>query len=239
MTAQNTVDGKQLHGEFKVPGGKLVIADLDVTGGKITRANINGDFFLEPDEALNDINQALIGLSFDSSHSTIAKAIDHAVDDSVVMFGFDAHAVATAVRRATGFATRWEDHEWEILLPMEIPIYTQVALDQILTEDVGAGRTNPAMRLWRWPLSDPSVVIGSFQSYSNEVDAEAVEKYGIKVARRISGGGAMFMEADNAVTYSLYTPTSLPDSTHFSMRGLWKHSSVECTSTNRSMIFRL
>ncbi|HJF14588.1 MAG TPA: lipoate--protein ligase family protein [Enteractinococcus helveticum] len=216
MTAQNTVDGKQLHGEFKVPGGKLVIADLDVTGGKITRANINGDFFLEPDEALNDINQALIGLSFDSSHSTIAKAIDHAVDDSVVMFGFDAHAVATAVRRATGFATRWEDHEWEILLPMEIPIYTQVALDQILTEDVGAGRTNPAMRLWRWPLSDPSVVIGSFQSYRNEVDAEAVEKYGIKVARRISGGGAMFMEADNAVTYSLYTPTSLVDGMSFS-----------------------
>ena len=216
MTAQDAVDAKQLHGEFKVPGGKLVIADLDVTDGKITRANINGDFFLEPDEALEDINQALIGLSHDSSHSTIARAIDQAVDESVVMFGFDAHAVATAVRRATGFATRWDDHEWEILLPMEIPIYTQVALDQILTEDVGAGRANPAMRLWRWPLSDPSVVIGSFQSYSNEIDAQAVEKYGIKVARRISGGGAMFMEAGNAVTYSLYTPTSLVDGMSFS-----------------------
>lgn len=216
MTARDTTDAKQLHGEFKVPGGKLVIADLEVTDGKISRANINGDFFLEPDEALDDINQALVGLSYDSSHSTIAGAIDQAVEESVVMFGFDAHAVATAVRRATGFATRWDDYDWEIIVPTEIPIYTQVALDQILTEDVGAGRTNPAMRLWRWPLSDPSVVIGSFQSFSNEVDADAVARHGIKVARRVSGGGAMFMEADNAVTYSLYTPTSLVDGMSFS-----------------------
>lgn len=215
MTAHNVADGKQLHGEFKVPGGKLVIADLDVTDGKISRANINGDFFLEPDEALDTINRALVGVSYDSSHSHIAKTIDSSLEESVVMFGFDAHAVATAVRRATGFATSWEDHEWDIILPTEIPIYTQVALDQILTEDVGAGRTRPAMRLWRWPLTDPAVVIGSFQSYSNEVDPDAVAKHGIKVARRISGGGAMFMEADNAVTYSLYSPTSLVDGMSF------------------------
>lgn len=216
MTAQDAADTKHLHGEFKVPGGKLVIADLDLTNEKISRANINGDFFLEPDDALVDINRALEGLRFDASHSAIVNAIEGAVDESVVMFGFDSHAVATAVRRATGFATRWDDHQWEIILPTEIPIYTQVALDEILTRDVGVGRINPAMRLWRWPLSDPSVVIGSFQSYSNEVDAAAVERHGIKVARRISGGGAMFMEADNAVTYSLYTPTSLVDGMSFS-----------------------
>src|SRR5699024_12466130 len=96
-------------------------------------------------------------------------------------------------------------------MPTDIPIFTQLALYQILTEDVAAGRAKPAMRLWRWPLSDPSVVIGSFQSYSNEVDADAVAKHNIKVVRRVSGGGAMFMEADDAVTYSLYTPTSLVD----------------------------
>lgn len=215
MTAIADSNGKHVHGEFKVPGGKLVIADLHITDGVIARANINGDFFLEPDEALDDINGALVGLGYDAGHRVITEAIDTAVDDSVVMFGFDAHAIATAVRRATGFATRWEDHDWEIILPTEIPIYTQVALDQILTEDVGAGRTHPAMRLWRWPVADPSVVIGSFQSYSNEVDADAVAKHDIKVARRISGGGAMFMEADNAVTYSLYTSTSLVDGMSF------------------------
>lgn len=215
MTATDASNTNHFQGEFKVPGGKLVVADLDITGGKISRANINGDFFLEPDEALEDINGALLGLNYDASHRTITEAVAAAVDDSVVMFGFDAQAVATAVRRATGFATRWEDHTWEVILPTEIPIFTQVALDQILTEDVGAGLTNPAMRLWRWPIVDPSVVIGSFQSYSNEVDPDAVAKHNIKVARRISGGGAMFMEADNAVTYSLYTPTSLVDGMSF------------------------
>ncbi|MDN6521647.1 MAG: lipoate--protein ligase family protein, partial [Yaniella sp.] len=55
----------------------------------------------------------------------------------------------------------------------------------------------------------------SFQSYSNEVDADAVAKHNIKVVRRVSGGGAMFMEADNAVTYSLYTPTSMVDGMSF------------------------
>lgn len=215
MTAPTPTDGQHFHGEFKVPGGKLVIADLDISDGGISRANINGDFFLEPDEALADINNALVGLQYDANHTAIVEAIDAAVDDSVVMFGFDAHAIATAVRRATGFATSWQDHNWEIIVPTEIPIYTQVALDQILTEDVAAGRTQPAMRLWQWPVSDPSVVIGSFQSYANEVDADAVAKHNIKVVRRISGGGAMFMEADNAVTYSLYTPTSMVDGMSF------------------------
>lgn len=215
MTEQFSDTPYDFHGQFKVPGGKLVIANLDITDNIIRRASIHGDFFLEPDEALEDINAALIGLPHNATHSVITQAVEAAVDESVVMFGFDASSVATAVRRATKFATTWDDHDWDIIVPTEIPIYTQVALDQILTEDVGAGRTRPAMRLWQWPLTDPAVVIGSFQSYSNEVDPEAVAKYGIKVARRISGGGAMFMEADNAVTYSLYTPTSLVDGMSF------------------------
>jgi lipoate---protein ligase len=46
-----------VHGEYKVPGGKLVVADLEVSGSGedavIIGASINGDFFLEPDEALS------------------------------------------------------------------------------------------------------------------------------------------------------------------------------------------
>src|SRR5690625_6869842 len=165
MTARKLANGKQLHGEFKVPGGKLVIADLDVTEGKISRANINGDFFLEPDEALDDIKHALMVLHYDASNSQITKTLDSSLDDSVVMCGFDAHAVATAVRSATGFATSWEDHDWDVILPTEIPIYTQVALDQVLTEDVAAGRARPEMRLWRWPRTASAGIMGSVQGY--------------------------------------------------------------------------
>ncbi len=52
-------------------------------------------------------------------------------------------------------------------------------------------------------------MIGSFQSVKNEVDPVNAEKYGFDVVRRISGGGAMFMEAGSVVTYSIYAPAEL------------------------------
>ena len=50
------------HGEYKVVGGKLVVVDLDTADGVITDVSLNGDFFLEPDDALEDLNDALRGL---------------------------------------------------------------------------------------------------------------------------------------------------------------------------------
>ncbi|MDR2254756.1 MAG: lipoate--protein ligase family protein [Arthrobacter sp.] len=203
----------QHHGEYKVPGGKLVVADLEVTDGVISSARINGDFFLEPDEALEDINAALRGLSTGTSHEELSAAVAGGLRQGAVMFGFDARAVATAVRRALGLATGWLDHPWQVLGPTPYPIAVNVALDEVLTRQVGAGLRPPTMRLWEW--NEPAVVIGSFQSLKNEVDAEQAERYGVQVVRRISGGGAMFMEAGNCVTYSLYLPTSLVDGMSF------------------------
>ncbi|GAB2750267.1 lipoate--protein ligase family protein [Sinomonas soli] len=201
------------HGEFKVPGGKLVVADLAADDGVITGASINGDFFLEPDEALADINEALVGLSTHAPNTVISQAIADAVGPSAVMFGFDADSVAVAVRRALGHATTWADHDWEVIPPSTLTITENVALDEVLTREVGEGRRSPTLRLWDW--DERSVVIGTFQSYRNEVDPEGVEKHGVTVVRRISGGGAMFMEAGNCVTYSLYLPTSLVDGLSF------------------------
>ncbi|WP_334171164.1 lipoate--protein ligase family protein [Sinomonas sp.] len=203
----------EYHGEYKVPGGKLVVADIAADDGEITWASINGDFFLEPDEALNDINEALVGLSTEAPNAAIAAAVNEAVGPSTVMFGFDAAAVAVAVRRALGHATTWADHDWEVIPPTALPITEQVALDEVLTREVGEGMRKPSLRFWDW--DEPSVVIGTFQSYRNEVDPEGVARHGITVVRRVSGGGAMFMEAGNCITYSLYLPTSLVDGLSF------------------------
>jgi lipoate-protein ligase A len=203
----------EYHGEYKVPGGKLVVADLVANDGVITGASINGDFFLEPDDALADINDALVGLSTDAPTAAVSSAVSEAVGLGTVMFGFDSEAVAVAVRRALGHATTWTDHEWEIIPPTPLPIAHQVALDEVLTREVGEGHRNPTLRLWDW--DEPSVVIGTFQSYRNEVDPEGVARHGITVVRRVSGGGAMFMEAGNCITYSLYLPTSLVDGLSF------------------------
>lgn len=202
-----------LHGEYKVPGGKLVVVDLDVVDGQFAHVSLSGDFFLEPDEALLDINRALTGLPESSTPAEIAAAVSAALPADSVLFGFSADAVAVAVRRALAKASGWADHEWQVIPPSVLPTHLNVALDEVLTEQVGAGLRNPTLRFWDW--EEPSVVIGSFQSYRNEVDPDGVARHGITVVRRISGGGAMFMEAGNCITYSLYVPQSLVDGISF------------------------
>lgn len=201
------------HGEYKVVGGKLVVADLRVENGVITAASINGDFFLEPDEALEDLNAAIIGLPENVEHSVVREAVTAGLRNDAVMFGFDADAVARVVRRALGHATAWADHQWEVIAPSTLPIAQNVALDEVIARQVAAGTRPPTLRFWDW--NDSGVVIGSFQSLRNEVDAQAAAEHGIRVVRRISGGGAMFMEAGNCITYSLYLPGSLVDGMSF------------------------
>lgn len=206
-----------VHGEYKVPGGKLVVADLEVSGtgdgAFISAASVNGDFFLEPDEALSALNSSLVGLPVSSSGEEITHAVTMGLPAEAQMIGFNAGAVAVAVRRALGRATGWEDHDWEVLPATTLPIAVNVALDQVLTEEVGAGRRPPLLRLWDW--TERAVVIGSFQSLANEVDSQAAEDLDAVVVRRISGGGAMFMESGNCITYSLCFPQSLVDGLSF------------------------
>jgi len=206
-------DGGRHHGEYKVSGGKLVVADFDVVAGALANVSVSGDFFLEPDEALLEINHALTGLPADASATEIAAAVESALPSDAVLFGFSTDAVAVAVRRGLAKATGWTDHHWNIIAPSVLPTHVNVALDEVLTEEVGAGRRNPTLRFWDW--EEPSVVIGSFQSVRNELYPEGVARHGISVVRRISGGGAMFMEAGNCITYSLYLPQTLVDGISF------------------------
>lgn len=196
-----------MHGEFKVPGGKLVVVDLDEVDGRIANFRLAGDFFLEPDEALGAIDAAVNGLPVETDARAIAAAVQAALPEGTTMLGFAPESVATAIRRALNIATDWSDYEWELLHPGPLSAHMHLALDQVLTEEVGAGRRRPTLRIWEW--AEPTVVIGSFQSVRNEVDAAEAEREGFRVVRRISGGGAMFIEPGSAVTYSLYVPTDL------------------------------
>ena len=91
-----------MHGEYKVPGGKLVVADLEVRDGRFAEVEISGDFFLEPPEALAAIAGAVQGLPSDLSADEIAAEINAVLPADVVMVGFSPEAVAHAVRRAVG-----------------------------------------------------------------------------------------------------------------------------------------
>ena len=37
-----------MHGEYKPPGGKLVAADVEVTGGHLARVQVSGDSAPQP-----------------------------------------------------------------------------------------------------------------------------------------------------------------------------------------------
>nr|WP_321463864.1 lipoate--protein ligase family protein [uncultured Cohaesibacter sp.] len=196
-----------MHGEYKVHGGKLVVADLEVRDGAMTNIQIAGDFFLEPAEALDDICAALEGLPADASVETIAKAINGKLDNDVAMIGFTPESVAIAVRRALGVAKTWRDYEWQIIDSEAVPPAMHLALDDILAQEVAAGRRAPTLRFWEWDRA--AIIIGKFQSLKNEVDLEATREHGVEVIRRVTGGGAMFVEKGTAITYSLYAPTEL------------------------------
>jgi lipoate-protein ligase A len=183
------------------------VVDLDVVDNVITDFRLAGDFFLEPDDALEDINAAVNGLPADSDAATIAAAVRAALPPQATLLGFSPESVAVAIRRSLAHASSWRDYEWQLIHTKAEPPVMQMALDEVLAVEVGEGRRHPTLRIWEW--NEPAVVIGSFQSLKNEVDAVNAEKHGFTVVRRVSGGGAMFMEAGSVITYSIYAPTEL------------------------------
>ncbi|ARO15199.1 lipoate---protein ligase [Ketogulonicigenium robustum] len=196
-----------MHGEYKVPGGKLVVADLTVADDKLVDVHISGDFFLEPAEALEDIIAALTGLPADMSASKMTAAIEDGLRPGAALVGFAAGDITTAVRRALGLSKTWLDFDWQIIDGAPESPAMHLALDDVLAREVAAGRRKPTLRFWQWDR--PAIIIGNFQSLSNEVDLEAADALGIQTVRRVTGGGAMFVEPGSAITYSLYAPESL------------------------------
>src|SRR5690554_6788199 len=148
-----------------------------------------------------------------ASADELAAAVTRALHDDVAMVGFHPEAVGIAVRRALGHASSWSDHTFDVIGPQAMHPALHVALDEVLPAEVAAGRRPPLMRIWDWDA--PLVVIGSFQSVRNEVDPEGLARHDMMVVRRISGGGAMFMEPGNCITYSLVVPTSLVEGLSF------------------------
>lgn len=52
--------------EFKVPGGKLLAAETEVEDGLLSKVKITGDFFMHPEEAIEDFEQLLLGIPIDA-----------------------------------------------------------------------------------------------------------------------------------------------------------------------------
>ncbi len=53
--------------DYKVPGGKLLRIDADISGNVIRWIRLHGDFFLHPEEAISDIEKSLAGTDLNFS----------------------------------------------------------------------------------------------------------------------------------------------------------------------------
>jgi lipoate-protein ligase A len=51
--------------EYKVPGGKLLAAEVQEKGRALARVKLVGDFFMHPEEAILGLEEALTGSPLD------------------------------------------------------------------------------------------------------------------------------------------------------------------------------
>lgn len=103
--------------------------------------------------------------------------------------------------------SRWKQFDWKLIQPEPLEPVMQTALDETLTLSVGRGDRDATLRIWSW--KGPCVVLGRFQSVRNEINEDELHKAGFDLVRRISGGGAMFIEPEGAITYSIYVPEEI------------------------------
>lgn len=102
---------------------------------------------------------------------------------------------------------RWSAATWSIIDEESCDPAHNVATDDVLLQEVMAGRRGPTLRFWAW--AKPAIIIGRYQSLKNEVDIQAATSLGIQVVRRMSGGGAMLVRPEGGITYSLIMPTAM------------------------------
>jgi len=83
-----------------------------------------------------------------------------------------------------------------------MPGALNMGIDEALLGSVSRGESPPSLRLYSW--SPPCVTVGYFQSLEDEVDLGACRAAGVDAVRRLTGGGAVFHDAE--ITYSLVVP---------------------------------
>lgn len=82
----------------KVPDGKLVQVEAEFSD-VFEHVSITGDFFVEPPEALEDIEEAVLGMSTNLSEQDMISAIEQVEAD---MIGFSPEDIVDALKKVVG-----------------------------------------------------------------------------------------------------------------------------------------
>jgi lipoate-protein ligase A len=93
-----------MQGQFKTPGGKLVVVDFQVVDGLLRKVVVHGDFFLYPDDAFPALAAALEGVPSTLSEAAFADKVRKGLPAGAELVGASPEAIATAITR--GLAER-------------------------------------------------------------------------------------------------------------------------------------
>lgn len=105
--------------------------------------------------------------------------------------------------------------------------YFNMAFDEWCLENIDLDE--PVFYLWK---NRPSVIIGLNQNASQEVNLEYLRQNGIKLARRVTGGGAVYHDLQN-LNYSIIGKDAGPEIFAESLRKL----GIDAELTGRNDIF--
>ena len=94
---------------------------------------------------------------------------------------------------------------WRLLKLETYNAFVNMAIDEAILRARIAERVPNTLRFYRWKPS--AVSIGKFQKPENEVYLDNCRRLGVDVVRRISGGGTVYHDAEDEVTYSLIAKT--------------------------------
>jgi lipoate-protein ligase A len=83
---------------YKVPNGKLIKVTVEHEEGKIIKVLIRGDFFIHPEESIDDLELALKGVDFNRKTATEVVSNFFLVDE-IVAFGITPQALVDAMMK--------------------------------------------------------------------------------------------------------------------------------------------
>ncbi|MBI2175782.1 biotin--protein ligase [Candidatus Woesearchaeota archaeon] len=87
----------------KVPGGKLlrIKVDFNPEDGIVEDVQMHGDFFIHPEEFVEDIEQLLVNLDQKDSEESIAAALQRLIEDEgAELVGIAPESIAKAFKTA-------------------------------------------------------------------------------------------------------------------------------------------
>ena len=96
--------------------------------------------------------------------------------------------------RKLDFLEAWQV-QWRLLIDKKTDVYWNLAIDEALArQNANSEKKSCTLRFWN---TDKAVVIGRFQCVHEEVNMSFCKKKGIAIARRFTGGGAVYHDLGN------------------------------------------